>query len=453
MASNQAMPNNLQAERAVLGACLLSIDELGRVSEILKPEDFYDANNKIAYETCLDMYLENKPIDIVTFANEAQSKGQLERLGGQPFIAELVNDVTATANAFYHAQLVKHAALRRRLIDAGNKIAALATNDDVAKSDLMSEAEKILLEVSTEKESAGPVSMKDSTSRVLMEIQELKAGRRKNAGVASKFTALDKYIPTFKPGSLNIIAARPSMGKTALAMNIAQFGGAVEDNKPVLVFSLEMSADDLINRMLSAQSLESGEGVKLSDMTAGTLSDYDFYTVKRAAEKLQARNIFIYDQSELTAMDFRTKCRRFKTRHPDLSLIVVDYIQLMSMGTNRHSDSRQFEVAEISRVMKSVAVELQCPIIALSQLSRNTEKRTEKKPQLADLRDSGAIEQDADTVILLFREDYYSDDENNDLTDSKADIRIAKNRNGSTGTCHLTFRREYTRFTNYGGDN
>ena len=453
MASNQAMPNNLQAERAVLGACLLSIDELGRVSEILKPEDFYDANNKIAYETCLDMYLENKPIDIVTFANEAQSKGQLERLGGQPFIAELVNDVTATANAFYHAQLVKHAALRRRLIDAGNKIAALATNDDVAKSDLMSEAEKILLEVSMEKESAGPVSMKDSTSRVLMEIQELKAGRRKNAGVASKFTALDKYIPTFKPGSLNIIAARPSMGKTALAMNIAQFGGAVEDNKPVLVFSLEMSADDLINRMLSAQSLESGEGVKLSDMTAGTLSDYDFYTVKRAAEKLQARNIFIYDQSELTAMDFRTKCRRFKTRHPDLSLIVVDYIQLMSMGTNRHSDSRQFEVAEISRVMKSVAVELQCPIIALSQLSRNTEKRTEKKPQLADLRDSGAIEQDADTVILLFREDYYSDDENNDLTDSKADIRIAKNRNGSTGTCHLTFRREYTRFTNYGGDN
>ena len=453
MASNQAMPNNLQAERAVLGACLLSIDELGRVSEILKPEDFYDANNKIAYETCLDMYLENKPIDIVTFANEAQSKGQLERLGGQPFIAELVNDVTATANAFYHAQMVKHAALRRRLIDAGNKIAALATNDDVAKSDLMSEAEKILLEVSTEKESAGPVSMKDSTSRVLMEIQELKAGRRKNAGVASKFTALDKYIPTFKPGSLNIIAARPSMGKTALAMNIAQFGGAVEDNKPVLVFSLEMSADDLINRMLSAQSLESGEGVKLSDMTAGTLSDYDFYTVKRAAEKLQDRNIFIYDQSELTAMDFRTKCRRFKTRHPDLSLIVVDYIQLMSMGTNRHSDSRQFEVAEISRVMKSVAVELQCPIIALSQLSRNTEKRTEKKPQLADLRDSGAIEQDADTVILLFREDYYSDDENNDLTDSKADIRIAKNRNGSTGTCHLTFRREYTRFTNYGGDN
>ena len=453
MASNQAMPNNLQAERAVLGACLLSIDELGRVSEILKPEDFYDANNKIAYETCLDMYLENKPIDIVTFANEAQSKGQLERLGGQPFIAELVNDVTATANAFYHAQMVKHAALRRRLIDAGNKIAALATNDDVAKSDLMSEAEKILLEVSTEKESAGPVSMKASTSRVLMEIQELKAGRRKNAGVASKFTALDKYIPTFKPGSLNIIAARPSMGKTALAMNIAQFGGAVEDNKPVLVFSLEMSADDLINRMLSAQSLESGEGVKLSDMTAGTLSDYDFYTVKRAAEKLQDRNIFIYDQSELTAMDFRTKCRRFKTRHPDLSLIVVDYIQLMSMGTNRHSDSRQFEVAEISRVMKSVAVELQCPIIALSQLSRNTEKRTEKKPQLADLRDSGAIEQDADTVILLFREDYYSDDENNDLTDSKADIRIAKNRNGSTGTCHLTFRREYTRFTNYGGDN
>ena len=451
MANNQIMPSDLQAERAVIGACLLSVDELGQVSEILKPEDFYDANNKIAYEICLDMYLENKPIDIVTFANEAQSRNMLERLGGQPFIAELVSDVTATANAFYHAQLVKHTALRRRLIEAGSRIAALATNNDAMKTDLMSEAEKILLEVSTEKESAGPVSMKDSTQRVLMDIQELKAGRRKKSGVASKFSDLDKYIPTFKPGSLNIIAARPSMGKTALALNIAQFGGAVEANKPVLVFSLEMSADDLISRMLSAQTLESGDGVKLSDMTAGTISDYDFYTVKRAAEKLQDRNIFIYDQSELTAMDFRTKCRRFKTRHPDLSLIIVDYLQLMSTGTNRISDNRQFEVAEISRLMKSVALELQCPIIALSQLSRNTEKRTEKKPQLADLRDSGAIEQDADTVILLFREDYYSENENNDLVDSKADLRIAKNRNGTTGTCHLTFRREFTRFVNYGG--
>ena len=415
--------------------------------------DQHFRSNKVAYEICLDMYLEGEPIDIVTFENEARNRDEFERIGGQPFIAELINDVTVTANSLHHAELIKHTALQRRLIDAGNKIAALAMKDDANKSDLMTEAEKILLEVSTEKESTGPISLKDSMPLAVRNIQELKSGRRKNTGVASKFTDLDKYIPTFKPGSLNIIAARPSMGKTALALNIAQFGGDAEANKPVLVFSLEMSAEDLINRMLSAETLEINEGVKLSNMTSGTISDYDFSTVKRAAERLQHRNIFIYDQSELTAMDFRTKCRRFKTRHPDLSLIIVDYLQLMSTGTNRYSDNRQFEVAEISRLMKSVALELQCPVIALSQLSRNTEKRTEKKPQLADLRDSGAIEQDADTVILLFREDYYSDDENNDLTDSKADLRIAKNRNGSTGTCHLTFRREFTRFTNYGGDN
>ncbi|MBQ3447181.1 MAG: DnaB-like helicase C-terminal domain-containing protein, partial [Synergistaceae bacterium] len=170
----------------------------------------------------------------------------------------------------------------------------------------------------------------------------------------------------------------------------------------------------------------------------------------RAAQTLQRRNIFIYDSSELTAMDFRAKCRRFKTRHPDLSLVVVDYLQLMSSGSRRN-DNRQYEVAEISRVMKSVAVELECPVIALSQLSRETERRTEKKPQLSDLRDSGAIEQDADTVIMLYREDYYSETENNDLQDSRADLRVAKNRNGTTGLCHLTFQRKYTRFMNYGG--
>ncbi len=451
MANNQTMPNNLQAERAVIGACLLSGDELGRISESLKPEDFYDANNKVAYEICLDMYLANKPIDIVTFQNEATNKNVFERLGGQPFIAELISDVTVTANSAYHAGLVKSAALRRRLIEASNKITALALKNDSEDSEILTEAEKFLLDASNEKESSGPISLQTATPLAVKKIEDLKSGVRKNIGLKSNFIDLAKYIPTFRPGTLNIIAARPSMGKTALALNIAQFGGDSEENKPVLFFSLEMSAEDLINRMLSAQSLSMGEGVKLSHMISGSLSDYEFYTVQRAGEKLQSRNIYIYDTSELTAMDFRTRCRRFKMRHPDLSLIIVDYLQLMNAGTKR-SDNRQYEVAEISRVMKSVAVELQCPVIALSQLSRETEKRTEKKPQLADLRDSGAIEQDADTVILLFREDYYSDNENNDIMDSKADLRIAKNRNGTTGTCKLVFQREFTRFTNYASE-
>ena len=187
----------------------------------------------------------------------------------------------------------------------------------------------------------------------------------------------------------------------------------------------------------------------MSSIATGNLNEYASYAVDRAAQSLQTRNIYLHYSSELSAMDFRTKCRRFKPRHPDLGLIVVGYLQLMNAG-RRGNDTRQYEVAEISRVMKSVAVELSCPVIALSQLSRQTENRPDKKPQLSDLRDSGAIEQDADTVIMLYREDYYSDNENNDLTNSVADLRIAKNRNGTTGLCHLTFQREYTRFLNHG---
>ncbi|MBQ6970985.1 MAG: replicative DNA helicase [Synergistaceae bacterium] len=445
-----SIPQNLQAERAVIGACLVSSDALGIVSELLKPEDFYDPSNKAVYEICLSMYQSSKPIDLVTFQNEAMSRNIFERIGGQPFLAELVGDDMLPANAGYYAEIVRDTATRRRVISAGQKIMTLGAKTDIEASEIVSEAEKIILDASAGKDTSGPVSLQSVTQSALARINELKSGARKNAGFMTKFTDLDRIIAGFQPGTLNIIAARPSMGKTALALNIAQFGGNVEANNHVLFFSLEMSSEQLIHRMFSAQTLEFGTGVEVSAISSGLLSDYDSYALDRAAQTLQRRNIFIYDSSELTAMDFRAKCRRFKTRHPDLSLVVVDYLQLMSSGSRRN-DNRQYEVAEISRVMKSVAVELECPVIALSQLSRETERRTEKKPQLSDLRDSGAIEQDADTVIMLYREDYYSETENNDLQDSRADLRVAKNRNGTTGLCHLTFQRKYTRFMNYGG--
>ena len=443
------IPTNPQAERAVIGACLLSADALGTVSEILKPEDFHDVNNKSVYEICLSMYLANKPIDLVTFQSEAISRGIFERIGGQPFLAELVSDTMEIANAGYYAEIVQGTALRRRVIEAGQKISALGVKNDIAAGEIVSEAEKIILDASAEKETSGPVSLQTAAQSALARINELKSGARKNTGFMTRFTDLDKIIAGFQPGTLNIIAARPSMGKTALALNIAQFGGNGEANSHVLFFSLEMSTEQLTQRMFSAQTLEFGEGVALSSIATGNLDEYASYAVERAAQSLQSRNIYLHYSSELSAMDFRTKCRRFKTRHPDLSLIVVDYLQLMNAG-RKSNDTRQYEVAEISRVMKSVAVELNCPVIALSQLSRQTENRTDKKPQLSDLRDSGAIEQDADTVIMLFREDYYSENENNDLKDSVADLRIAKNRNGTTGLCHLTFQREFTRFMNHG---
>ena len=444
------LPRNDNAERAVIGACLLSSEALGKVTELLTAEDFYDVSNRMSYEICLDMYASNRAVDLITFQSEAMSRGWFDRIGGQPYLAEVVGNDLVVLHAEYYAEIVRDMSVHRRIMEAGNKILRLGTKMNKEGGELMEEVEKIILGVAQEKESTGPVLLERSMPAVMAKINEQRAGDGKDASFMTKFTDLDKILGGFKPGTLNIIAARPSIGKTALALNIAQFGGNAEANSPVLFFSLEMSSEQLIHRMLSAQTLKYSEAVEVSSISSGILSDEEAYVLDRAAESLQKRNIAINDSSVLSAVEFRTKSRLFKMRYPDLSLIVVDYLQLMSSGTRR-SENRQYEVAEISRMLKSTAVELNCPILALSQLSRETERRTEKKPQLSDLRDSGAIEQDADTVIMLFREDYYGDNENNDALDSKADIRVAKNRNGETGTCHLLFRRNYTRFVNYGG--
>ncbi len=445
------IPRNDEAERAVIGACLLSPDALAKVVEILKAEDFYDVSNRMAYEICLSMYAAGRPVDLVTFQGEAISRGWFDRIGGQPYFAEVTGNGMVILHAEYYAEMVQEVSLHRRVIEAGERITRLGHKAELGGGELMEKMEKIILETSTRKETTGPVAIQTIMPSVFAEIEELMSGTKKNASYVSKLTDLDRILGGLKPGSLNIIAARPSMGKTALALNIAQFGSGTESTGSILFFSLEMSSKQLVHRMLSAQTLENGEGVEVSAISSGTLSNEEAYALEKAAESLEERKIHINDSSELSAVDFRTRSRLFKARHPDLSLIVVDYLQLMSSG-NRRNENRQYEVAEISRMLKSTAVELDCPILALSQLSRETERRTEKKPQLADLRDSGAIEQDADTVIMLYREDYYGDNENNDALDSKADIRVAKNRNGETGTCHLLFRRGFTRFVNYGGN-
>lgn len=439
-------PKNLEAERAVLGACIFSKEALGDVIEVLKPDDFYDYNNKIAYEALVDMYLRDAPIDFVTVSSELTARGIFDQLGGQPFLAELITRITTTANVIYHAELVKENAIRRRLIDAGDKLIKLSYQDDKSTKETIEEIEKLISDAVQNKNSSDFRHVKDLLGSIVIGLE----GRLKNPGEKitryySKFTDLDMYIGGFQPGSLNIIAARPSMGKTAFALNIAQFGGDDELNLPILIFSIEMPAEQLIFRMLSAESR-----VELSSITQGTFNTSDFKRVKEAAEIISSKNIYINDDSTLSAIDFRTKCRRFKTKNQNVGLIIVDYLQLMSSGTER-TEGRQQEVSDISRMLKAVARELNCPVIALSQLSRATEMRTEKKPQLSDLRDSGAIEQDADTVMLMFREDYYSDNENNSLQNSEASIRVAKNRNGSTGTFKLIFEREFTKFSGFGG--
>ena len=437
------LPHNSEAERAVLGACILSPEALGVAVELLKPEDFYDSSNRTLYKVLMQLSISDKPADIITISDLLKAEGMFDRLGGQPFLAELINEVTTTANIIYHAEIVREYSIRRKLFNAGNKIIALSLNLGLSIRQIIDEAEKLIFEASQNRSASDFEHVRELIGPVFAKIEE--SFRKTNSevsGYPTGFADLDSYTGGFQPGSLNIIAARPSMGKTAFALNMAQFGGG-DANQPVLIFSLEMSSDQLVKRMLAAES-----GINLSQLLAGTFDTSAFDVVKEACDVLARRNIFINDSSDITIMDFRTKCRRFKTRYSEIGLIIVDYLQLMTTG-NRN-EGRQQEVADISRLLKITARDLECPVVALSQLSRAAEQRQEKKPQLSDLRDSGAIEQDADVVMLMFREDYYTENENNDIQDSKADIRIAKNRNGSTGVFHLTFKREITRFLNFG---
>ena len=433
-------PQNLEAERAVLGACLLEHEALGTALETLQPEDFYDLNHRTIYEAMSAMYAASRPVDLVTIKDELDRRGVFDRLGGQPFLAGLVAEVPTTANVGYHAGIVKERSIRRRLIDAGSKIASLAYSSDMEGVMILDEAERIIFELAQNRNRVDfrPVSEILGGTFQKIELRYNQSGSDVS-GFESGFADLDNLTAGFQPGSLNIVAARPSMGKTAFALNIAQFGGG-GSNAAVLIFSLEMSAEQLVQRMLAAQA-----EVDIQAMNTGTMGRSDWDELTNAAGVLTRRPIFIDDSSMLTTMDFRARCRRFKSRYPNLGLIVVDYLQLMSFG-GRQTDNRQQEVAEISRMLKGVARELECPVIALSQLSRESEKRPTKKPMLSDLRDSGAIEQDADTVMFLYREDYY--EETQPGLDSEAQLTLAKNRNGPTNTIRLIFQRNITRFRN-----
>lgn len=437
-------PNSPEAERAVLGSCLMSKEALGMAIETLKPEDFYNTEHRKLFEIISAMYLADKPADFVTVQIELNSRGLFEVLGGQAFLGGLISSVTTTSTIGYHAEIVRENAIRRRLLSVSDELRMMSLNNSLSTREIIERTEKLLFDAAQNKDSSDFRHVRDIIGPVFVDVEErYKQNDNKATGYPTSFADLDAYTGGLQPGSLTIIAARPSMGKTAFAVNIAQFGGG-NANRPVLIFSLEMPAEQLVVRMLSAEA-----SVNLSMMIKGTFDTNDYEKVREACDILARQNIFINDDSNLTAIDFRTRCRRFKTKHPDLALVIVDYLQLMSSGDGRN-DGRQQEISDISRMLKVAARELKCPVIALSQLSRAVESRNDKKPQLSDLRDSGAIEQDADVVLLMFREDYYSENENNDMQDSKADIRVAKNRNGSTGVFHLIFKREYTRFQNFG---
>jgi replicative DNA helicase len=352
-----------------------------------------------------------------------------------------VAEVPTTANVEFHASIVREKAVRRRLIEAGNKIVRLGYATDIENAMALDEAERAVFEITQNNNKVEFRPVRDILGGTFAKIEEqYRRSGAKVSGFDSSFADLDALTGGFQPGSLNIIAARPSMGKTALALNIAQFGGA-KTGDAVLIFSLEMSSEQLVQRMLGSEAQ-----VNVHSMRTGVMGKSEWDDLMNAAGRLAKAPIYIDDSSMLTTMDFRSRCRRFKARYPNLGLVVVDYLQLMSFG-GRNTDNKQQEVAEISRMLKGVARELQCPVVALSQLSRAVEQRAEKKPMLSDLRDSGAIEQDADTVLLLYRPDYYEGAVNPDM-DSEAFMSLAKNRNGPTNEIRLIFKREITRFFN-----
>ncbi|MGI6782643.1 MAG: replicative DNA helicase [Aminivibrio sp.] len=434
-------PVSAEAERAALGSCLMDREALETVLEILQPEDFYDLNHRAAFEVIHDMARRERPVDPLTFLEELTRQGKSERLGGQSFLASLVDSVPTTANVEYHARIVLDKAIHRRLISAGNTIVKLGYSEELDLDEALEEAERAVFEIVRKRNATNFRHVGEVLGKTFQQIEEqYNRSDQDVTGFNSGFYELDRLTGGFQPGSLNIVAARPSMGKTAFAINIAQFGGQGA-NRPVLIFSLEMGAEQLVQRMLGAEAR-----VNIHDLRNGSFPKSAWEDLADGAGRLAEAPIYIDDSSMLSTMELRARCRRFKSRHKDLGLVVVDYLQLMS--ASKRTDSKQQEVAEISRGLKGIARELEAPVIALSQLSRAVEQRTEKKPQLSDLRDSGAIEQDADTVMLLYRPGYYEAGGGADEEDNRAFIHLAKHRNGPTGEINLVFLREYTRFVN-----
>ncbi len=434
-------PVSPEAERASLGACLMDREALNIVLEILQPEDFYDMGHRTAFEVVYEMAQRDKPVDPLTFLEELGRQGKSERLGGQAFVASLIDSVPTTANVEYHAGIVRDKAIHRRLISAGNTIVKLGYSEELDVDEVLEEAERAVFEIAQKRNTTNFRHVGEVLGKAFLQIEEQYNRTEQDVtGFQSGFYELDRLVGGFQPGSLNIVAARPSMGKTAFAINIAQFGGQ-NAGRPVLIFSLEMGAEQLVQRMLGAEAR-----INIHDLRNGSFPKSSWESLAEAAGRLAEAPIYIDDSSMLSTLEFRARCRRFKSRHKDLGLVVVDYLQLMN--SSRRIENKQQEVAEISRGLKGVARELEVPVIALSQLSRAVEQRNEKKPQLSDLRDSGAIEQDADTVLLMYRPGYYEAGVPGEEEDNRAFINLAKHRNGPTGDISLVFLREYTRFVN-----
>lgn len=446
MIEERVPPQNIEAEQAVLGAMLIDKEAIAKATEVLSADDFYREAHRVIFSAMLELYNKNEAVDMVTVTEILKRDNKLEDIGGIAYITSLANVVLTAANVKYHADIVAEKSVLRQLVRVSTEIAAMGyeANEDVGT--LLDTAESRILEISNRKKKADFTPINDILMDSVQSIESLLQNKGGLTGIPAGFADLDKLTSGLHPSDFIILAARPSMGKTALALNIVQnvalrahkaIGG---EPRSVAFFSLEMSKEQLVNRMLCAEA-----GIDSQRLRVGEMHDEDWTHLWDACDTMSRAKIYIDDTPGITAMDMRSRARRLKAEH-GLDLIVVDYLQLMQgSGKRNNSGDRQQEVSEISRSLKALARELDVPVLALSQLSRSVESRQVKRPMLSDLRESGSLEQDADIVAFLYREDYYNPETENKHTE----LIIAKHRNGPVDTVNLFFQKQFTKFVGF----
>lgn len=429
-------PYNIDAEQAVLGCMLLDREVIPTVAEVLKPEDFYREDHREIFEAIIDLFERAEPVDIITASEQLKIRGTLDNVGGLDYLSGISAAVPTTTNAKHYASIIEEKSILRKLIKASAEISQLCYDASEEVAVVLDKAEKNVFDILQRRNIQGFSHIKDVLITAFSKLEELYNNKGNITGIPTGFTDLDYKTAGLHNSDLILIAGRPSMGKTTFAVNIAQYA-AVHKHIPVAIFSLEMSKEQLVNRMLCSEVM-----VDNQKMRTGKLEDDDWQKIARALGPMSEAPIFIDDTPGLSVMDIRAKCRRLKLEK-NLGLVVIDYLQLMQ-GRSR-TENRQQEISEISRSLKILAKEINVPIITCAQLSRGPESRSDHRPMLSDLRESGAIEQDADIVIFLYRDEYY-----NPETEKKniAEAIIAKHRNGSTGTIELVWMGQYTKFGN-----
>ncbi|RKY38185.1 MAG: replicative DNA helicase [Candidatus Omnitrophota bacterium] len=432
----QIPPQNIEAEIAVLGSMLISEDAIAQTIETLAPNYFYKDVHRKIFETIVELYDSNSPVDLITLSEELKKKGILEEVGGPAYLALIANSVPSAANVQYYAKMVKEKYILRSLINVSTEIIKRCHQSAEDVDELLDSAEKSIFEIVSHRIEGRVIPIKELIKSSIATIDNLYQRKSQITGIPSGFIEFDSLTAGFQNSDLVIVAGRPSMGKSAFACSIAEHV-ALDEKLPVAIFSLEMSKENLVHRMLCSHARVNAHKVR-----SGFLSPEDWTRLTSAAGKLLEAPIFIDDTTGINVLELRAKARRLKAHH-DIKLLIVDYLQLMRSLSR--AENRQQEISEISRSLKDLARELDIPVIAISQLSRATEQRQNRRPQLSDLRESGAIEQDADVVILLFREEYYYPSEENK---GIAEVIIAKQRNGPVGVVKLAFIKEYTRFEN-----